>query len=308
MSRPCPEFLLIAALILCLIAIPASAVVQEVTVRGMVGAINDPKNTLTINNPDEYRCTYPATGAPICTWTPFRVSALTGTVPDTAASSVFKAGDTIVGTSTGGAGDTWITLAKLYGSRPNEEFIIDIVGEPGTLPQPMIGYYSLDLETAPDCSVCSGGICTAASAHITLLSSGRVVTEKILSPGETLSFNGRNDGSSVTIIFVRGQARAGTCPKAPVYITPGIKPVSDYLIKIIPPVSFVQNNIRTATTTWPDEARPTTISTMVSAVTSVPPSTNAPSIPAATKSGSLSIVSLGALCLAGIAFALRKTE
>jgi hypothetical protein len=308
MSRQSPELSLIVALILCLIAIPASAVVQEVTVKGMVGAINDPKSTLTINNPAEYGCTYPASGTSVCTWTPFRVSALTGTVPDTVASSVFKAGDTIVGTSTGGAGDTWITLAKLYGSRPNEEFITDIVGEPGTLPQPLIGDYMLDLATAPDCSVCSGQTCAAASSHITVLSSGRVVTEKVLSPGETLSFNGRNDGSSVTVTFVRGQAAAGTCPKAPAYITPGIQPVSDYIVKIIPPVSFVQNNIRTATTTRPDEARSTTISTMASAATSVPASTNAPSIPTATKSGSFPIVSMGALCLAGIAFALRKTE
>jgi len=84
------------------------------------------------------------------------VESLTGTVPDVSAFSFFKTGDTVVATSIGGAGETWITLAKLFGSRPNEEFVTDIAGDIRTIPTPLIGNYALDATTVPDCTACSG--------------------------------------------------------------------------------------------------------------------------------------------------------
>ncbi len=227
-------------------------------------------------------------------------------MPDAAAATIFKAGDPIVGTSTGGAGDTWITLAKLYGSRPNEEFITDIVGEPETIPQHLIGDYALDLEPTPDCTACSGDTCTAQSSHVTLLSGGKVVSEKILLPSESLTFNGRNDGSVVSVTFVRGEALSASCQKTPSGSIGGIQPVSDYIVKVVPPVSFNQNNIRTATTTRPDEALPTGTPITISTATSASPVTTIPSLPAPTTSGSLPLMAAGALSLAGIVFAVRK--
>lgn len=306
MSRSSYSIFIIATLFLCFVALPVGAVIQEVTAKGTVSTANQVKNTLTINNPAQYGCTYPSSGAPTCTWTPLNISTLTGTVPDAAAFTVFKTGDPVIGTSTGGAGDTWVTLAKLYGSRPNEEFITDIIGEPGTIPTPLIGNYKLDIATAPDCTQCSGVTCVAKSSDVILLSSGRVASEKILMPGETLTFNGRNDGSMVSVTFVKGQALSSTCPQAQMGTVGGVQPISDYIVTVVPPISFSQNNIRTATTTRPDEALSTTAVTSValSPALVVPVSTAPVSLP--TKSGTLPFIAAGALGLAGILVASKK--
>ena len=296
MSRLSLPILVIAALLVCFVAIPVGAVIQEVTVKGAVSTVNQPKNTLTINFPAQYGCNYLPSGAPECTWTPLNMSSVTGTVPDAAAFSVFKSGDLTVATSLGGTGDTWITLAKLYGERSNEEFVTDIIGDPTTIPQPLISNYSINYATAPDCAACSGVTCTAKSSNVTVLSSGGVVAAKTLLPGDTLAFNGRNDGSSISVMFIRGQSLSSACPQAQAGLIGGTQPVSDYIVKVIPPLNYNQINIRTATTTRPDEALPTTSLTVL-----IPTSSPAP-----TKSGSLPFVTAGALCLIGTLFVMKK--
>ena len=287
MSRMFQTNLILAALIICLIAVPAGAVIQEVTVKGTVDTVNQPKNTLTIANPERYGCDYPAVGSgPVCTWAPIvesrvTMSRITSPVPDAAALKLFKPGDTVIGTATGGAYDTWITLAKLYGSRPNEEFVTDIVGDVRTIPVPLVGNYVLDAKTAPDCAICSGTSCTAASSDVIVTVNGRVVAEQVLTPGGTLMFNGRNDGSSISVTFVKGQALSGTCPQAQMGMVGGIQPISDYIVSVVPPTAYGQVNIRTATTTRPDEAL-----TTPARLTTVPVVTIAvPISPATTESG-----------------------
>jgi hypothetical protein len=143
-------FFIVTTLVVCLIFLPAGAVMQEVTVKGPVATLNPTKNTLTVDHPLQYGCSYPDTGQPVCSYTPINKTALTGTVPDAAAFTIFKTGDPVVATSTGGPVEAWITLAKLYGSRPNEEMVTDIVGDIGTIPTPLIGNYALDATTVPD--------------------------------------------------------------------------------------------------------------------------------------------------------------
>jgi hypothetical protein len=275
----------IAALALCCVMAPVSAVILEVTYKGPVSTVNEAKNTLTINNPEQYGCEYPAAGAPVCSWKPASPpSALTGTVPDAAALSVFKAGDTAVATSMGGAGGQWITLAKLVGPRPNEAFVTDIVGDPQTIPLPLVGEYAVETETVPDCTRCTGTVCTASQAKVAVKSTGSTVSGQTLAPGGSLSYNGRNDGSSVTVTFVKGEAAAQVCPGMGGMTGP--QPVSTYNIHVVPPISALQQNIRTATTTRPDEARPTA------------PPTTAGTAPAPTQSGAvLPAGAIGALAL-----------
>ncbi len=92
-------FVIIAALFLCCMCVPVGAIIQEVTLKGTVATLNQPKNMLTIGHPQQYGCMYPASGAPVCTYTPMSVEVLTGTVPDAAAYTVFTNGDPIVATS-----------------------------------------------------------------------------------------------------------------------------------------------------------------------------------------------------------------
>jgi hypothetical protein len=260
----------IAALILCCCIVPVSAVVLEVTCKGQVTTLDQVKNTLTIKNPEQYGCEYPATGAPVCSWKPLGItSSLTGTVPDPAAFSVFSGGEQAVVTSLGGPGEQWITLAKIYGPRETEQLITDIVGDPRTVPLPLIGDYSVETSTVPDCNACTGTTCTAKQANVTVKSSGSEVSEKTLAPGESLSYNGRNDGSGVMVKFISGQAASESCPgKAGMT---GPQAVSVYVVKVTPPVGYGQVNLRTATTTRPEEALTTFPLTATTAAPSMAP-------------------------------------
>jgi hypothetical protein len=114
------------------------------------------------------------------------------------------------------------------------------------------------------------------------------VMEKTLKPGESLVYNGRNDGSRVNVKFVAGQAAAQLCPgKAGMT---GPQAVSTYVISIVPPVGTGQVNIRTATTTRRDEAQPTLM-----------PSAAGTMAPAPTKSGILLPAAvIGALALISV--------
>jgi len=289
---------IVAALFLCCMCVPAGAVMQEVTVKGAVATVNQPKNTLTIGHPQQYGCDYPASGIPVCTYTPESVESLTGTVPDVSAFSVFKPGDTIVATSIGGAGETWITLAKLLGSRPNEEFVTDIVGDMSKIPTPLIGNYALDATTLPDCTACSGTTCTATSANVTVMSEEKEVFEMALRAGESFTYNGRNDGSSVTVTFVSGEALSSTCPGMGGMTGP--QAISVYLVRIVPPISAAQTNIRTATTTRPDE--------VLTALTTLPPAavSKTTAVPATTKAGMLSLAVIGSIGIAGLILVMKR--
>jgi len=296
--KPSRMVVIVAALFLCCMCVPVSAVMQEVTVKGTIATLSQPKNTITIEHPQQYGCNYPASGTPVCTYTPMSVEVLTGTAPDVSAFSVFTNGDPVIATSIGGAGETWITIAKLFGTRSNEELVTDIVGDFRTIPTPLIGKYALDATTIPDCSVCTGSTCTATSANVRVMSEGMEVFTKTLRPGESFTYNGRNDGSSVTVTFVRGEALSATCPGNAGMTGP--QAISAYRVSIVPPISAGQTNIRTATTTRPDEA-----------LTPLPPSdtsaasTTSPPVPT-TQAGMLPFAAIGAIGFAGLVIVMRK--
>jgi len=284
----------VAVLFLCVLCVPAGAVLLEVTVKGPVATISPTRNTLTIDNPLQYGCSYPVKGVPVCSYRPVNKSALTGTVPDAVAFTVFNIGDPVVATSTGGPGETWITIAKLFGSRPNEELVTDIVGDIGSIPTPLIGNYSLDATTVPDCSACSGSTCTATSAVVKVKSEGNGVLERTLLPGESLTYNGKNDGSSVYVRFVKGQALSTKC-LGTAGMT-GSQAISVYIVKVVPPISSAQINIRTATTTRPDEA-----------LTPLPPTVlTTTAVPTTTRAGMLPLAAIGAIGLAGIVLVKKR--
>ncbi|MFA4860638.1 hypothetical protein [Methanoregula sp.] len=279
---------LILVFLACCIALPASAVIQEVTLKGSVASLSASANTVAIENPLRYGCSYPASGSPVCTFTPMNTSALTGTAPDPAAFTMFKTGDPVVATSLGGAGETWIALAKLFGSRPDQEHVTDIAGDATTIPTPLAGNYSLVLDTNPDCTTCAGTICTAGSASVVIQSDGRVVANRTLLPGGVLTFNGRNDGSSVSVTFVKGQALPNTCPQHRAGIVGGVQPVSDYIVRVVPPIGMIASGAE-----------------IPLPVASAPPA--AATTPAQTrKSTSLPVVVIGALGVAALVLAARR--
>lgn len=280
----------ITILVLCLCVLPAAAVIQEVTVSGTVSGHSYANNTLTIANPAQYGCSYPAGGAPLCSYTSMNITSLTGTVPDASAFSVFNPGDPVVATSLGGAGGTWMTIAKLSGTAPDKT-VTDIVGDPTTVTIPLAGDYSLELSPKPDCPACSGTTCTAAAANVSIVDGKTVRSWGDLRPNGTSVYSGRNDGSSITVTFVKGQASSSSC-SAEKSMMAGPQPVSVYIVHVVPPIGSGGQAVRTASATpsgtppevtMPAEARPT---------------------PA--KSGMLPVAAIGALALAAVLGTSRR--
>jgi len=228
--------LCIALLVLFTCAIPASAVVLEVTVKGTVSDISAANNALTLSDPQQYGCDYGSgTSAPVCSWTPLNASTLTGTVPDPAAFSVFAQNDQAVAVSLGGTGGTWIALAKLYGSGASADYATDEIGDIGSLPTALIGNYAVSGMTIPNCSACTGTSCVATGSNATIASGKMIVAQQVLAPGESLFFNGRNDASSVNVTFMNGEALSDSCPGYSGLIG-GVQPVSDYIVHVVPPI------------------------------------------------------------------------
>ncbi len=280
----------IAILVLCFCILPAAAVIQEVTVSGTVSAFSHANNTLTIANPARYGCSYPAGGTPVCSYTPMESAFLAGTVPDASAFSVFSPGDPVVATSLGGAGGRWITIAKLYGTAPGKT-VTDIVGNPSTIDIPLAGDYSLTLITNPDCAACSGTTCTAATANVSILDGKTLRSSGELPPNASTTYSGRNDGSSVTVTFVKGQASSASCSEKTIMMT-GPQAIPIYIVHVVPPIGSAGQ---------------------VTLTTSASPSVTPPQVtmpaearPIPTKSGMLPVAAIGALALVAVLGAIRR--
>ena len=279
--------ILVAIVVLCMCIIPASGVIQEVTFKGSVTALDQTDNTLTIGNPQQYGCSYPANGAPVCSYTSMNLSALTGTVPADSAYATFRLW------RPGRCNEPWRGRGdldwpcKALRVRPGRGVRDRYRGRPGTIPTPLIGDYALDVTTTPDCSACSGTTCTALSSDVKVMSSGTVVLEETLLPRQSLTYNGRNDGSSVAVTFVKGEASSTTCAGRTGMTGPQV--VSVYIVNIVPPIGYGQN------ATGPNEA-----------LTPLP-ATSVPAAPVTTaKSGNLPFAVIGALGVLALVLAVRK--
>jgi hypothetical protein len=270
---------------LCLMVLPAAAVIQEVTVKGTVSALDQQDNTFTIADPLEYGCDYGTGGTPVCTYRAMTQASLTGTVPTASAFTVFKVGDPVIATSLGGVGGSWITLAKLFGPEAADAYVIDIIGDPSTVTAPLAGNYALDLATTPDCNTCSGTTCKATTADVKIMDGSTMLKEQTLKPLQTMMYNGRNDGSSIEVSFVKGESPTTTCAGRTGMTGP--QPVSVYIVHVVPPIGMTTH-------------APVTATTVATAVpTPVPTTTQA--------SASLPLMALGAVgCIAALAICRKQ--
>jgi hypothetical protein len=205
-------------------------------------------------------------------------------VPDASAFSVFNPGDPVVATSLGGAGGRWITIAKLYGMAPDKT-VTDIIGDPSKIDEPLAGDYSLVLSTKPDCKTCSGTTCTAATANVSILDGKTLRFSGDLTPNSTGTYSGRNDGSSVTVTFVKGQASSTSCSERETMMT-GPQAISAYIVHVVPPVGSAGQV--TGTTSATPSGTPPQVT--------MPANTR----PTPTKSGTLPVAAIGALALVAV--------
>lgn len=271
---------LISIIFLSLAVQSSSAVLQEITYHGTVGSLDPANNRIEINVTAQFGCTY-ENGTINCTWNPVTPVTLNGTAPDPAVFSIFRPGDHVEATSMGGAGGNWIGLGLIFPTPGIENwYATDIVGDSAVITAPLVGDYEVFYETSPDCMACTGTVCTAKTANVTITSTATRVFEKVLKPGESFTYNGRNDNSSVMVTFVHGQASSEGCLNGPPMT--GVQPISDFIIHATPPL-----------------AAPATPATMTGSQTQTPP-------PPTTRAPLASLTLAAAPGLAGIALVVMR--
>jgi hypothetical protein len=271
--------ILIGIILLSLAVASSSAVLQELTYHGTMASLDPVNNRFEINATAQFGCVF-ENGTVKCSWDPITPVQLNGTAPDPAVFSVFKPGDHVEATSMGGAGGNWIGIGLIFPTPGIENwYATDVIGDSAVITAPLVGDYEVFYETFPDCSACNGTVCTAATANVTITSTGTMVYQTVLAPGESFIFNGRNDNSSVKVTFVHGQASSDSCPNS----TPmtGIQPISDFIIHATPPLAAPVTSTTTGSENGP------------------PPTTT---IPLA------SLTVAGAFCLAGFAYVMVRRK
>jgi hypothetical protein len=283
---------LLAVLLLVAIAAPAGAVLQQYTYLGTVTALDPVSESVTIRAEAEYGCNYPAGGsAPVSLFSAITPRELTGTSPDVIAISRLTRGDKVVVSSLGSPGVEWIGIARVISSPGIENWeATDIIGDPASIPVPLIADYGFSYAATPDCNKCTGAVCTALSARVNLTSSGMSVIERSMNTGQSFTYSGRNDNSSVEVIFLAGQAAAALCPGKGGMTGP--QPVSTFIIHVNPPIGLVT------------QAPISTMPTEEGIAAKVTPGTT----PAPTKSGFLPFASIGGIMVLIAVFHCRRRE
>ena len=279
------HIILLLAAVLCLLAManPATAVLQEITYRGTVAALNPANNTVTINVTHQYGCVF-GNNTTNCTWDPISPQVLNGTAPVADLFSTVKVGNMVEATSIGGPGGRWIAIGTLYPTPGIENWLaMDVFGDPDAAPAPLAANYGLTYNATPNCTMCNGTVCNAGSANITITRVGADVFDKTLLPGRNFEYFDRQDNSSIWIEFVSGEASSSLCPNATPMVG-GIQPVSVFVVHVRPPVA----NVTTPATTVPVTTTPT-------ANTTAPVTTTTPGFAPFTALAALGILGAAAL-------------
>jgi hypothetical protein len=287
--------LVFVAVMVIIAASPVSGVVQEIVYRGSLVSMNQSAGTITINAGYTYGCNFTAS-TQVCGWDTIKPENLTGTVPDPSSFTVLKAGDPVVATSMGGPGGRWIGIAKVFPTPGIENWLAtDIVGDPDSIPVSLAADYSFEYNTTHECGNCTGSVCNALSADITLKSTDRIVLEKTLFKGGNVVYNGRNDNSSVIITYINGQGLADKCPGKGGMV--GLQPVSVFIIHVNQGIAAPA----------PEGTRPATTATPAVQVTRTTPPAQAPAtkVPTTKAAGSL-LLPVYAIGIIGFFVASKK--
>jgi Metal-dependent hydrolases of the beta-lactamase superfamily III len=219
-------FLILA---LCACCLPAGATLPSYSFRGSVIGVSESDNTVTILATHKWGCVYDGMENP-CSWISMTPKMLTGTVPDHKVFDHIGIGSSVEAGSIGSQGVKWTGIGILTPSYSSEPLhATDLFGEPGLLSAPLVAGYTLNIAMQPDCGDCSGAICTAQAANVTISRNGAEVWSETLLPGEEAVYTDPADGSGLSILFVSGQASANLCPDTPPWMT-GIQPTSIFIV------------------------------------------------------------------------------
>ncbi|UUX91629.1 hypothetical protein [Methanoplanus endosymbiosus] len=237
-------FLVAAVALLCLTG-SASAVIQEVNGMGTITSMDKGAGTISINS--EYQFTISYTGStPNEQWIKATETEVTGNVPDDKAFEIFKTGDPVRFIVLGGTGGDYLGIAKIDKISRDAE-ISAIVGDIDRMIfKPLADGFIVTAKPDPNCAECSGTVCTASSAAITVSKDGNILTEATLVPGGFADVTDEPNTFELCITFVKGEGLASTCNPDAQIMMGGPQAISTYILEIKPVAEPVQE---TATAT-----------------------------------------------------------
>lgn len=214
MKRKLIGFSSVIFLILILAGVnPVSAVLLETTISGEVTKISQSENQLTIS-PDEVW-----NGN---SWVMYSVTSadsqnIAGEAPKGTIFNYIEEGDQVQATFIGADLNdvTWVTVARVGVPGSSSRFLSDSWGDPANLVSPFFNNFKVSYESVADCSKCTGSVCSAASADVSV-SQGwegqNYLQTKTMKPGETLVFSSPEGcQSDLQVGMVSGQANSGEC-------------------------------------------------------------------------------------------------
>ncbi|TAJ45417.1 hypothetical protein [Methanofollis fontis] len=226
--------------ILCLLIVaavcsaPAGAVILEVTVTGVVEEVR-PSENLIVASADATVGQEYGNETVRTVYEPLEPTVMIECAPpDPAALGVISAGDAVALTLLGGMNGPCIAIGKLQETASGDPVITDLVGDPAAMPVPLVGEYALTYEAEPDCANATGTVAPALSVNVSLYAEGMEVFEKTLLPGESFTWNGRNDGSAVNVTFIGGEASSASCPGSEGIVGP--QAVATFIVAVTPPI------------------------------------------------------------------------
>jgi hypothetical protein len=216
---------------ICACFLPAGAVLPSYSFRGTVTDVSGSDNTVTILVTHKWGCVYDGRETP-CSWMTMTPKVLTGTVPVPEVFDKVRVGSSVEAGSIGSQGVKWAGIGVLAPSTASEPLhATDLYGDPGMLPAPLAAGYAVSAENQPDCACCSGSVCEAASANVTISKNDLLVWNGTLGAGGEGYYEDPADGTSVSVTFISGQAPASLCPDTPFGMS-GVQPVSVFIVHV----------------------------------------------------------------------------
>jgi hypothetical protein len=216
---------------ICACFLPAGAVLPSYSFRGTVTDVSRSDNTVTILVTHKWGCVYDGRETP-CSWMTMTPKVLTGTVPVPEVFDKVRVGSSVEAGSIGSQGVKWAGIGVLAPSTASEPLhATDLYGDPGMLPAPLAAGYAVSAENQPDCACCSGSVCEAASANVTISKNDLLVWNGTLGAGGEGYYEDPADGTSVSVTFISGQAPASLCPDTPFGMS-GVQPVSVFIVHV----------------------------------------------------------------------------
>jgi len=219
------RFLCLVGFIILVFAASASAMIPSFTYRGTVTNLDPAGDTITIEATHRWSC-----GAEGCNWMEIESQEMVSAVPVAEVYDTIRLGDTV---EVAGLPDAkWNAIGLLYDDPGYGFLATDLFGDLGHLPAPLVGGYDISANTSPDCGSCSGTVCTAEYASVTVSRYDQERWNGVLFPGEEHAYYDPTDLSNVYVKFISGEASSHLCPDSG--FSTGPQPFSRFIVHLNP--------------------------------------------------------------------------